>query len=51
MFLGFKREFNELKSDLAQISKDTWWKEEVHIDAYKLYELCYCPDVVSKNDT
>ena len=43
MFPGFKREFDELKSDLAQISKDTWWKDErnaeVHIDAYKLYEL------------
>ena len=43
MFPGFKREFDELKSDLSQISKDTWWKEErnaeVHIDAYKLYDL------------
>lgn len=43
MFPGFKREFDELKSDLAQISKDTWWKDErnaeVHINAYKLYEL------------
>lgn len=43
MFPGFKREFDEWKSNLAQISKDTWWKDErnaeVHIDAYKLYEL------------
>lgn len=43
MFPGFKSEFDELLSDLAQISKDSWWKDErnaeVHIDAVRLYEL------------
>ncbi len=43
MFPGFKNEFDELLSDLAQISKDSWWKDErnaeVHIDAVRLYEL------------
>ncbi|MDE6569542.1 MAG: hypothetical protein K2K43_02845 [Alistipes sp.] len=43
MFPGFKNEFNKLLSDLAQISKDSWWKDErnaeVHIDAIRLYEL------------
>lgn len=43
MFPGFKGVFDELLSDLEQISKDSWWKEErnaeVHIDAAKLYEL------------
>lgn len=43
MFPGFKNEFNELLSDLAQISKDSWWKDErnaeVHIDTVRLYEL------------
>lgn len=43
MFPEFKREFNELLSDLEQISKDSWWKDvrdtEVHIDTSKLYEL------------
>ena len=35
MFPGFRREYDELLSDLEQISKDPWWKdvrdEEVHI--------------------
>lgn len=43
MFPGFKDEFDELLSDLEQISKNSWWKDErdaeVHIDATKLYEL------------
>lgn len=43
MFPGFRREFDELLSDLEQISKDSWWKDvrdaEVHIDIFKLYEL------------
>lgn len=43
MFPEFKSEFDELLSDLAQISKDSWWKDErnaeVHIDAIRLYEL------------
>lgn len=43
MFPGFRCEFDELLSDLAYISKNSWWKEErnaeVHIDAFKLYEL------------
>lgn len=43
MFPGFRREFDELLSDLEQISKDSWWKDvrdaEVHIDVSKLYEL------------
>ena len=43
MFLGFKGAFGELLSDLEQISKDSWWKEErnteVHIEAAKLYAL------------
>ena len=43
MFPGFKSEFNELLSDLEQISKDSWLKDErnaeVHIDAVRLYEL------------
>ena len=43
MFPGFKSQFDELLSDLAQISKDSWWKEErdaeVHIDAVRLYGL------------
>lgn len=42
-FPGFKAEFGKLSSDLEQISKNPWWKEErnteVHIDATKLYEL------------
>lgn len=43
MFPGFRKEFDELLSDLELISKDSWWKDErdaeVHIDASKLYEL------------
>lgn len=43
MFPGFKGVFDELLSDLEQISKDSWWKEErnteVHIEAAKLYAL------------
>lgn len=43
MFPGFRCEFDKLLSDLAYISKNSWWKEErnaeVHIDAVKLYEL------------
>lgn len=43
IFPGFKDEFDELLSDLEQISKNSWWKDErdaeVHIDATKLYEL------------
>lgn len=43
MFPGFRREFDELLSDLALISKNSWWKDErnaeVHIDAVRLYEL------------
>lgn len=43
MFPGFKSEFDELLSDLEQISKNSWWKDErdaeVHIDSTKLYEL------------
>lgn len=43
MFQGFRKEFDELLSDLEQISKDPWWKDirdaEVHIDTSKLYEL------------
>ncbi len=43
MFPGFKTKFDELLSDLAQISKHPWWKEErnveVHINAVRLYEL------------
>ncbi len=43
MFPGFRNEFDELLSDLTQVSRDSWWKEErnaeVHIDASKLYEL------------
>ena len=43
MFPGFRREFDELLSDLEQIWKDPWWKDvrdaEVHIDISKLYEL------------
>ena len=43
MFPHLKSEFDELLSDLTQISKDSWWKDErnaeVHIDAFKLYEL------------
>ena len=43
MFPGFKREFDELLSDLGQIAKDSWWKDErnaeVHINTSKLYEL------------
>ncbi len=43
MFPGFRNEFDELLSDLTQVSRDSWWKKErdaeVHIDAYKLYEL------------
>lgn len=41
MFPGFRKEFDELLSDLEQISKDP--KDvrdaEVHIDISKLYEL------------
>ena len=36
MFPGFRREYDELLSDLEQISKDPWWKDvrdaEVHIN-------------------
>ena len=43
MFPGFKSEFDELLSDLEQISKNSWWKDErdaeVHINATKLYKL------------
>lgn len=43
MFPGFKPEFEELLSDLEQVSRNSWWKDErdaeVHIDASKLYEL------------
>lgn len=43
MFPGFRNEFDELSSDLKQISKDSWWKDErnaeVHINAGRLYEL------------
>ena len=43
MFPGFKSEFDELLSDLEQISKNSWWKNErdaeVHINATKLYKL------------
>lgn len=43
IFPGFKDEFDELLSDMEQISKNSWWKDErdaeVHIDATKLYEL------------
>ncbi len=43
MFPGFRNEFDELLSDLIQISKNPWWKDErnseVHIDAVRLYEL------------
>ena len=43
MFPGFRREYDELLSDLEQISKDPWWKDvrdaEVHINISKLYEL------------
>ncbi|WP_289065329.1 hypothetical protein [uncultured Alistipes sp.] len=43
MFPGFRNKFNELSSDLALISKDSWWKDErnaeVHINAGRLYEL------------
>lgn len=39
----FKKPFDELLSDLEQLSKDSWWKDErdaeVHIDAAQLYEL------------
>ncbi|MBS4767259.1 hypothetical protein KG007_13730 [Alistipes sp. kh20] len=42
MFPAFKDEFNAILSDLKQISKKPWWKEErnveVHIDIAKLYE-------------
>lgn len=42
MFPGFRNEFDELLSDLAHISKHSWWKDErnaeVHIDAVRLYE-------------
>ena len=40
---SFRREYDELLSDLEQISKDPWWKDvrdaEVHINISKLYEL------------
>ena len=40
---SFKRQYDELLSDLEQISKDPWWKDvrdaEVHINISKLYEL------------
>lgn len=43
MFPRFRNEFDELLSDLTQISKHLWWKDErnaeVHIDAVRLYEL------------
>ena len=43
MFPGFKSEFDELLSDLEQISKNSWWKNErdaeVHINATKLSKL------------
>ncbi len=43
MFPGVRNEFDELLSDLTQVSRSSWWKEErnaeVHIDASKLYEL------------
>ncbi|MDE7382669.1 MAG: hypothetical protein K2M99_02145 [Treponemataceae bacterium] len=43
MFPGFRNEFDKLSSDLKQISKDSWWKDErnaeVHINAGRLYEL------------
>ncbi len=43
MFPGFRCEFDKLLSDLAYVSKNSWWKKErnaeVHIDAVKLYEL------------
>lgn len=42
-FPEYKRPFDDLLSDLAQISKASWWKEErdaeVHVDVAKLYEL------------
>ena len=43
IFPKFRNEFDELLSDLTQISKHPWWKDErnaeVHIDAVRLYEL------------
>ncbi len=42
-FPGFKGRFDEFLSDLEQVSKDPWWKDErnaeVHIDADQLYKL------------
>ena len=43
IFPGFKKDFENILSDLENISKqDSWWKDvrnaEVHIDIVKLYE-------------
>lgn len=42
MFPAFKPEFDSILSDLKQISKHSWWKDErnaeVHIDVVELYE-------------
>ncbi len=42
MFPSFRNKFNAILSDLEDISKHSWWKDErnaeVHIDVMKLYE-------------